>query len=155
MCIYILLYGHKRPSGAINKFLLLTTITMFTISSVHMAMGFFRGLAAFIDSQHIEDGALTYYESIWEWQKIFKQALYATNKYVSSYTTLRLKCWMCACSIVSDVVLVSSSHNALFRMSTWLKPTRSTVVTLFGEAMLMSSVRYLYPSAETVYSVLV
>jgi hypothetical protein len=59
-------------------------MAMFAISSAHMGMSLMRGLEAFIDWQHIENGALTYYESVWEWQRIFKQAVYATNTYVSS-----------------------------------------------------------------------
>jgi len=80
ICVYILLYISHKPGNPINKPLLITTIVMFSLSTIHICVSLARGLKAFIGNEQIEFGALQYYEKIWLGLNVFKQALYATNK---------------------------------------------------------------------------
>ncbi|KAF8890433.1 hypothetical protein BD779DRAFT_1517608 [Infundibulicybe gibba] len=82
ICIYILLYSRK-PSSGLNKPLLTTAVAMFAMSTIHVAVGLARGIAAFIDSKDLQDGAISYFAEIWIWISIFKQALYVTNNVIA------------------------------------------------------------------------
>ena len=75
ICIYVLVYK-KGKNAPLNRPMILATVIMFAMSSVHMIVDFVRGVQAFFNSAD----ALGYYAEIWDGLSIFKQALYATNK---------------------------------------------------------------------------
>ncbi|KAK7033854.1 hypothetical protein R3P38DRAFT_738877 [Favolaschia claudopus] len=85
ICVHILLYSRRGhgSSGSLNWPLLCSAVAMFSMSTVHVCVGLFRGLTAFIDQKNIPDGAIAYYAEIWIWISIFKQALFATNNIVA------------------------------------------------------------------------
>ncbi|KAJ6590068.1 hypothetical protein DFH09DRAFT_1359084 [Mycena vulgaris] len=93
ICVHILLYSRRGPGKSINMPLLCTAVAMFTMSTMHVCIGLIRGLTAFIDRKGIPDGALIYYEEIWLWISIFKQALYATNNIVADSLVI-YRCYM-------------------------------------------------------------
>ncbi len=70
----------KPTAAKINKPLLITAVTMFSLATAHVMIGLRRALAAFLESSDLPGGALGYYAEISNWLSIFKQALYATNK---------------------------------------------------------------------------
>ena len=79
ICIYILVY-RKGKNAPLNKPMVVATVALFAMSSVHVVVDFVRGLQAFFDTTPATGGALGYYAMIWDGLSIFKQALYATNK---------------------------------------------------------------------------
>lgn len=80
--MYILLYRQRKNIPA-NKPMIITATTIYILSTTHVIVGLVRGIQAFINSP---EGALGYYEQIWNWLSIFKQAIYATEKYVEYAT---------------------------------------------------------------------
>jgi hypothetical protein len=80
ICVYILIHNRRRTGNSANKTLIIATVAMFTMSTVHIAVDLVRGLAAFIKAQNIDNGAMKYYAQIWLPISIFKQGIYMTNK---------------------------------------------------------------------------
>jgi hypothetical protein len=77
ICIYVLIY-RKGKNVPLNRPMIIATVALFTMSSVHVVVDFVRGLQAFFNPQ--AGSAIAYYAQIWDGLSIFKQALYATNK---------------------------------------------------------------------------
>ena len=77
ICTYILVYkkGKKAP---LNRPMILATTVIFIMSTTHVIVDFVRGMKAFFDPSSTP---IEYYAQIWDGVSIFKQALYATNKY--------------------------------------------------------------------------
>ncbi len=77
--MYILAY-RKDKNAPLNYPMLFATVALFAMSSAHVVTDFVRGLRAFFIPG--AGSALAYYAEIWDGLSIFKQALYATNKWV-------------------------------------------------------------------------
>ncbi|KAJ3544747.1 hypothetical protein NM688_g5704 [Phlebia brevispora] len=78
ICMYILVY-RKDKNAPLNWPMILATMALFSMSTVHVVVDFVRGLRAFFSAP----SALAYYAEIWDGLSIFKQALYATNNIVA------------------------------------------------------------------------